>query len=196
MAVTFVIQLALMLANDCLLYERLRRHAAERVGLRSCAKDARLGPIVDEFNQLAIHYFDLFFGPPADKMAWLEKAEVAVAELYAAALRLPNTEPSDRNAPDMPVEDRSRLMTDAVERIGEDTIYWFVFHPLEPNEEPVASTLVGDLTSIYEDLYEGSALLAAGGTFEDVIWTWRFNFQSHSGRHALGALQALNDMLR
>ncbi len=158
---------------------------------------AALGSIADEFNQIALRFFGLFFGPEADKMAWLERAEVAVAELYAAALRLPHTEPSDRDAPEMPLEDRSRLMTEVGKRIGGDLIHYsFVFHPLEPNEKPVGSSLAEDLASIYEDLYEGVELLAAGGAVEDVIWSWRFNFQSHWGRHALGALQALNATLR
>jgi len=38
--------------------------------------------------------------------------------------------------------------------------------------------------------------LAAGGSAEDVIWAWHVNFQIHWSRHALGALQALQDMLR
>lgn len=159
--------------------------------------DAGLDSIANEFNGLALQYFALFVGPPTDKMAWLEKAEMAVAELYAAALRLPLTEPSDQDPPEMPIEDRSRLMTKVVEQIGGDSIYYsFVFHPLNPNEEPVGSTLAEDLASIYEDLYGGVELLAAGGSNQDVIWTWRFNFHFHSGRHALGALQALHDMLR
>jgi hypothetical protein len=158
---------------------------------------AALGSIANEFNRLALQYVGLFVGPQTDKMVWLEKAEVAVAELYAAALQLPHTEPSDRDAPEMPQEDRSRLMTETVETAGGDSIYYsFVFHPLEPNAEPVGGSLADDLASIYEDLYGGSALLAAGGAVEDVIWSWRFNFQTHWGRHALGALQALNDALR
>jgi|SRR5438270_4383892 len=158
--------------------------------------DARLGSIANEFNRLALQYFDLFVGPPTDKMAWLERAEVAVAELYAAAMRLPRTEPSDNDAPEMPLEDRSRLMAEAVERIGGDLPYSFVFHPLKSNEEPVGGTLADDLASIYEDLYGGVELLAAGGSHQDVIWTWHINFQIHWGRHALGALQALNALLR
>jgi uncharacterized protein DUF5063 len=158
--------------------------------------DAGLGPIADEFNQLALKYFDLFVGSSADKMAWLEKSEVTVAELYAAALRLPQTEPSGHDAPEMPMEDRSRLMAEAVERIGGDVYYSFVFHPLKANEEPVGTTLADDLASIYQDLYEGVELRATGGSHQDVIWTWRINFQIHWGRHALGALQALNALLR
>ncbi len=65
--------------------------------------EAGLGSIAKQFNRLALQYFGLFAGPPTDKMAWLEEAEVAVAELYTAALRLPLTEPSDDDAPEMPI---------------------------------------------------------------------------------------------
>src|SRR5713101_6096576 len=83
------------------------------------------------------------------------------------------------------------------ERMGGDsTPYSIVFHPRDLDETPVVGTLVDDLESIYEDLNEGTALLTAGGSAEDVIWAWHVNFQIHWGRHALGALQALQDMLR
>jgi uncharacterized protein DUF5063 len=159
--------------------------------------DAGTGSIVHEFNRLVIRYFALFTNRSTERMAWLRQAEIAIAELYGAGLRLPNTEPSDRDAPQMQIENQRRLMTEIVDRIGGDSIpYSFVFHPLEPNAKPVVGSLADDLASIYQDLYEGSALLAAGGTVEDVIWTWKINFEIHWGRHALGALQALNDMLR
>ena len=159
--------------------------------------DPALGSIANEFNRLALQYFALFVGPPTDKIAWLGRVEVAIAELYEAALRLPPTEPSEDDAPDMPLEDRSRLMAEAIERIGGDSIFYsFVFHPLEPTEDPVGGTLADDLASIYEDLYPGVELFGAGGSHQDVIWTWRFNFQVHWGRHALGALQALSALLR
>lgn len=159
--------------------------------------DAGAETVVQEFNRLAIGYFGLFADRSTERMAWLQQAEIAIAELYRAGLRLPNTEPSGRDAPQMPTDDQQRLMTEIVDTIGGDSIpYSFVFHPLQPRPEPVVGSLADDLVSIYHDLYEGSALLADGGTVEDVIWTWRINFQIHWGRHALGALQALNDMLR
>ena len=104
--------------------------------------DAELGSIANEFNRLALQYFGLFVGPPTDKMAWLEEAEVAVAKLYAVALRLPLTEPSDQDAPEMPIEDRSRLMPELVERFGGDWIPCsFVFHPLDPTKSQSAAVL-------------------------------------------------------
>jgi len=159
--------------------------------------NAELDSILNEFNLLAIQYLVLFEGPPTERTAWLRRVEIAIADLYAAGLRLPLTEPSDQDAPKMPIEDRRRLALDISERMGGDpTPYSIVFHPRDLDETPVVGTLVDDLGSIYEDLNEGAALLAAGGSAEDVIWAWYVNFQIHWGRHVLGALQALNDMLR
>ena len=161
------------------------------------ADSRSLGTVADEFNRLVVRYFALFSDRSSERLAWLSQAEMAIAELYGAGLQLPLTEPSDRDAPDMPVEDQRLLMTRIIDRIGKDGFYYsFVFHPLEPNPEPVVGSLAEDLASIYHDLYGGSALLAAGGDVEDVIWAWGINFQIHWGRHALGALQALHDALR
>ena len=159
--------------------------------------NSKLDSILNEFNLLAIQYFSLFAHPPTERTVWLRRVEIAVADLYAAGVRLPPTEPSDQDAPTMPIEDSRRLAIDISERLGGDpTPYSLVFHPRDLDEKPVVGTLVDDLTSIYEDLNEGTALLAAGGSAEDVIWAWHVKFQSHWSRHALGALHALNDMLR
>lgn len=159
--------------------------------------NAELDSIRDEFNLLAIQYLALFASPPTERIAWLRRVETAIADLYAAGLRLPLTEPSNQDAPTMPIEDSRRLAIDIFERLGGDSFpYSIVFHPRDLDEAPVVGTLVDDLGSIYEDLTEGTALLAAGGSAEDVIWTWNFNFQSHWSRHAVGALQALHDILR
>lgn len=159
--------------------------------------DLEVGSIADQFNRLALRYFALLAGRSTERTVWLQQAETAVGELYAAGLSLPVTEPSDQDAPEMPVENERRLMSEMSQRLGGDSIpYSFVFHPMKLKEQPVVGTLAEDFVSIYKDLYGGCALLAAGGSAEDALWSWHINFQIHWGRHALGALQALNDMLR
>ena len=165
--------------------------------LRSRAVDAEVASIVDEFNRLAIQYFSLLADRSTELTVWLRRTEIAIAALYEAGLRLPLTEPSNQDAPEMPVGDERQLMIEISERLGGDGVpYSFVFHPMKTNDKPVVGTLADDLVSIYKDLYGGWALLAAGGRVEDVLWSWHINFQIHWGRHALGALQALGDMAR
>ena len=158
--------------------------------------DTRLEQIITQFNSLALRYFALIDGPGDERTAWLSDVEVAVADLYAAALRLPFTEPSDQEAPGLPVAAHQRLMTEITNRVGETNFYEFVFHPLQLKAGPVVGSLAEDLSSIYEDLYAGTALMDAHVAPEDVVWTWRINFKIHWGRHALGALLALGDALR
>jgi hypothetical protein len=191
--------LALVPAHDGLLHEGKLTQTPRRLAGATILvlMNAAVDSILDEFNLLAIQYLALFAGPPTERTAWLRRVEIAIADLYAAGLRLPLTEPSDQDAPTMPLEDKKRLAIDIFERLGGDSIpYSIVFHPRDLDETPVVGTLVDDLGSIYEDLTEGTALLAAGGLAEDVIWAWYVNFQIHWGRHAVGALQALHDMLR
>ncbi len=78
--------------------------------------DAGTGSIVHEFNRLVMRYFALFTDRSTERTAWLRQAEIAIAELYGAGLRLPKTEPSDRDAPQIPIEDQRRLMTEIVHR--------------------------------------------------------------------------------
>ena len=110
--------------------------------------------------------------------------EVALADLFAAALRLPltdvtNSEPPDRSArqPD--------LMARLAEKVGKDYgFYRFVFNPFRADDEPVGGTIAEDLVSVYEDLQVGSDLLAASAPLQDVVWEWQLQFRTHWGRHA------------
>src|SRR5438045_7269701 len=112
--------------------------------------------IVHEFNRLANGYFGLLADRSTERTEWLQQAEIAIAELYRAALRLPHTEPSNHDAPELLTGDQRRLVTELVDKIGGDSIpYSFVFHPLELNAQPVVGSLADDLASIYQDLYEG-----------------------------------------
>jgi len=158
---------------------------------------AGLDSIVTEFSHLTAQYFALCSDRSTERTAWLGRIEIAIAELYAVGLQLPLTEPSDQDAPEMPIEDARRLMLEISETLGETPRHYsFVFHPVQVIESVVGGDLAEDLASIYEDLHDGTALLATGGSAEDVIWAWYIGFQIHWGRHALGALQAINDILR
>jgi hypothetical protein len=128
--------------------DSLRLTGATILALMNAEVDSRL----NEFNLLAIQYFALFKGPATERTAWLRRIEIAIADLYAAGLRLPVTEPSDRDAPTMPVEDSRRLAIDISQRLGGDsTPYSIVFHPRDLNETPVVgrwSTISGAFTRI------------------------------------------------
>ena len=137
--------------------------------------DAPLEPILSEFNRLVRRYFALIEDEAFDQTKWLRQVQLAIAELYTSALRLPDTEPSGRDAPRMSPEEYKRLVGMTYDKLdGLSNFYWLVLHPLGPEEEPAGGLVTDDLADIYRDLHSGTALLDAGGSGEDVVWEWRF----------------------
>ena len=125
---------------------------------------------------------------------WFGDVEVALADLYAAALRLPLTDPTDDEPPEGSVNQRE-LMTKLAEKLGEDYgFYRFVFNPLEDIDidEVVGGTIADDLVSVYADLKVGSDMRTASAALEDVMWEWQLQFRTHWGRHAAAALYAIH----
>jgi Domain of unknown function (DUF5063) len=150
-----------------------------------------LGPLAREFDQLSRRYSALIEDGPSDREEWLAQVEVALADLYATALRLPLTDPTNAEPPERSAN-RLELMTKVAEKLGQDNgFYRFVFNPFWDNDEPVGGTIADDLVSVYADLQAGCQMLAASASLEDVVWEWQFQFRSHWGRHAAAALYAI-----
>jgi hypothetical protein len=126
----------------------------------------------------------------------------ALAELYAAATKLPPVEPTDADA-DVDVDESalisstgySDLFSRLSEHLGELDIYRVVFDPYDA-EEPVTGSLADDLADIYRDIKSGFLALDRGDDEADVIWEWRFSFGTHWGLHALRALYAIHSITR
>jgi hypothetical protein len=120
----------------------------------------------------------------------LRRVDADVPSLYRAALRLPDVAPATDGVPDSAVDHRRWVVVFNSLRsvLGPHDIYWAVFDPTEL-EQPVTGSIAEDLADTYRDLMNGLALLDAGAPVADVLWTWRFSFGNHWGRHVLGALQ-------
>ncbi|MEE2886876.1 MAG: DUF5063 domain-containing protein [Planctomycetota bacterium] len=70
--------------------------------------------------------------------------------------------------------------------------YSVAFNPhAVPPEEPVVGDLGDDLADIYRDLISGLSLHRNGHTKEAEL-DWHRSFESHWGRHASSAIQALH----
>jgi len=123
----------------------------------------------------------------------LERREHAawhLARLYAAALGLAPVTPADTHDP----VDPPPVIDPSVD-LGDLDLYWLVFDPTQPDPDPpVAGSLGDDLLEINHDLQRGLHLFdqATPQAVTDAVWTWRFSFHMHWGRHALGALAALH----
>lgn len=64
-----------------------------------------------------------------------------------------------------------------------------------PAEAPSVGDIVDDITDIYRDVV-GALRLHEAGFVNDAAWHWAFDFRSHWGEHATGALRAMYWHLR
>lgn len=122
----------------------------------------------------------------------------ALSGIYAAALELPETEPSstDPEADGLVPEDRPGALKRMEDMLGADDWYWTVAPFLkEDAPELLTGSLADDLMDVYHDLRDGLDHLRAGWPETDVIWEWRFTFWSHWGEHAVNALQIIHARL-
>ncbi len=133
-------------------------------------------------------------------LEWLKSVHLLLPCLYAATLALPRVVPDTENAGERTIthDDWQALYTDLTDRLGRWDSYFDVSDPYdEASHEPVRISLADDLADIYRDVKNG--LLAeqavAGARPNDVLWTWRFEFESHWAAHAAGALRALQTAL-
>ena len=117
-------------------------------------------------------------------------AAVWLAKLHAAALELPEIDGDDGN--EMPVIPALQLQAAARNLAAFNGWYYrTVFDPSPTlDEEPVMGDVGDDLMDTYKDIKVGS-LLAAENRIEEAIWQWSFTHQIHWGKHAVGALAAL-----
>jgi hypothetical protein len=70
--------------------------------------------------------------------------------------------------------------------------YSLYFDPYDADAVGVGGSLSDDLGDIYLDVEEGLQAWDSGDRV-DAVWRWRFTFDAHWGRHAVGALGALHE---
>lgn len=94
------------------------------------------------------------------------------------------------------VQEWGQLYNLLKEKLGDWDRYWQVFDPTE-DDEAIFGTLADDMADIYRDLKEGLLLVEAHeAPPEDIVWSWRFSFYSHWGKHAMDALLAIHFRLQ
>jgi hypothetical protein len=113
----------------------------------------------------------------------------ALADLHAAALRLPKVSPSQF------LEDLPEPRFDALPKLPLG-VYWQALQPLDLNGDGSvgAGSLDDDLSEIRADVARGLALFDAGRV-EEAVWDWRFGFWAHWGAHLVAAQRALHEHL-
>lgn len=143
---------------------------------------------IKTFAAVAAEYCSWAEAGPADAATEAAFARRTVAKLYRLAIDLPNRF-CDTNALEISHEDWKKVHA----RFGALPFNYYsaCFNPLAvPAEEPVVGDLADDLADIWRDLHPGVVLFEAG-EHEASAYHWRFNFDVHWARHAVGALYAL-----
>jgi hypothetical protein len=155
------------------------------------------------FKIAAERYCALFESEPADADQWAEAVLSALAQVYAAAHRLPGFGLSE-DAPDIPdsldvTTAEWRSVFGVVSRaLGPQEAYWAYFDPSEPqdsDERPIFHSLADDLADIYRDIKPGLRAWETGDDryLETIVFDWKTPlFGSHWGLHAVSAMRALH----
>jgi hypothetical protein len=124
-------------------------------------------------------------------------ALIRVGALYNAALALPNpwTPGLSDQVADVELPDADlRLVAERAATLP-CQLYWEIFDPLQdPPEEPVIGHTSDDIDDIYRDVAAGLVLFDSGRR-DEAGWEWGFNFRTHWGEHATGALRAFHAYL-
>lgn len=148
---------------------------------------------VEQFRSAAERYCALVESmDELSRYEFLARINLALPELYAAAVRLP-----DRfvDGPDPPDALSHKEAWDTFERVqsklGDADAYRAVFDPWDQTEEAIAISLAGDVSSVYRDLKD----VLADDRGEHGAWDWREAFTTHWGRHATNALSAMHWLL-
>lgn len=153
------------------------------------------GPI-DAFIKAARGYCALI-EDNAEPNSWMFAREclISLLHLYDAALHLPQVEPTTEAVlADMTHESWDPIRRKISLRFQRD-YYWQVFEPPESDPpEVVGGSLSDDLADIWRDIKPGLEAMRASAHEVDpnVIWDWRFSFETHWAQHAAGAINAHN----
>jgi len=151
---------------------------------------------ISAFRQCATNYCHLvgtqLQGQSLPQGDFLAQVRVSLANLYAAALCLPDVEPTTEAViPGLP-HVIWQEMYEGLQAILPRDAFWEVFDPCQDDQpEPIIHSLSDALADTYCDLRSGFNALDDGMDPADVIWEWRFSFTSHWGHHVLDALRAL-----
>ncbi len=145
--------------------------------------------IISRFADAAQSYCAWLEATPGSTSEEHFTATRLVAELYAAAVCLPDTEPTDSDVPSLSPE--QRLLVESRLSAFPLQYYWEIFEPLTlAPTDPTCGDIIDDLGDIYCDVKEG--LLAYAQDEQAAVWHWRTTFGLHWGRHATSALRVLH----
>ena len=131
---------------------------------------------------------------------FLAESQSLLLSLYQQATILPWTtlEHEEEFHNKLSKEEFEKVLKRIDEKIGDNRFYREVFDPTdELDKETVCGDLVDDLGDIYKDIKYGLMIFDLGtmASREDAVWNFKFGFEKHWGRHAIGALKTIHFLL-
>jgi hypothetical protein len=151
-------------------------------------------PAAEVFYAAANSYCDFIERTgETDLRAFVAKLEQYLSQLAWTAVALPNVAPSSR--PDvLPISEAAMtpISRALAAMLGAHDSYRQVYDPFESAEhDVVGGSLSDDLADIYRDLKRGVDEWCDADSVgrQDIVWEWRFGFESHWGQHLLSALR-------
>jgi uncharacterized protein DUF5063 len=155
---------------------------------------ARRGSAVRTFIEASRNFVALVDGASRWRHAdtFLAKVHPALADVLAAALRLPEPQKMGEAPLSATVGlDRWNAKYQRLgQLLGERNMFWEVFNPRE-EEAPISGSLADALAEVWSNLRAGLEHLEAGEPLDDVVWLWRFGFWSVWGHHVTDALRLI-----
>jgi hypothetical protein len=139
--------------------------------------------------------------PSLDRVVMLSRLYGILPRLIHQAIELPRVSCSDGDTrieirkARMKTGDWDRLYQLLKERLGDWNLYWQVFDPTK-DSEAIHGSLADDIADIYRDLNDGLGFENPDLALQrDAVWSWRFGFYSHWGKHAIDALRTIHFLL-
>jgi hypothetical protein len=161
----------------------------------------RQHPAVRRFVDAAGRFRDALHPPVAG--AFARELLDALSTLVAAAAQLPDVDlPEEDVLPlrefEVSHEAWHRLYRAVPAWLDARGLYHMHFTPLaiDADGRPVFGHLGDDIGDVYRDVMAGLRAWETGCAAYDaeIVWNWRFAFETHWGRHAVHAITALYEL--
>lgn len=144
---------------------------------------------IASFAEIAVRYCEFIESahqyPIAERLPY---AAMLLADLYGAAIRLPDSQRDEPIAEPTPAPVKSWIGFDDL------TLYWHIPDPFEW-DAPSTASLSDDLLDIYYILKKG-LLIQGMNRLDYAAWLWRWEFTQQWGTQAVNALKALHTAMK
>lgn len=134
---------------------------------------------------------------PSGEVPSYQDLACLLAQLHRSVRCSPEVRWDDADDFDLDAARRSAGVPAVYERLREAFGAVNAYPTIRRDEEASIAfgSLADDIADIYGDLMVGIQALDAGIGMNNVVWAWRFSFDSHWGSHLLDASRALHHLL-